>query len=113
MTPGRVGREPRPVGPQRTCVGCRRIRPRSELIRVIRMPTGSVEVDPGRTHAGRGAYVCPQSPCIDESVRRGRFSHAFRAPSVAMPTAVEDLRRLLGSEISRSTVRFTSPEGRG
>ncbi|MEW6046232.1 MAG: YlxR family protein [Bacillota bacterium] len=55
----------------RTCVGCRQVRPKRELIRVVRAPDGSVSVDSTGKRSGRGAYVCPRTACL-EAARKGR-----------------------------------------
>ena len=57
--------------PLRTCAGCREIAPRPSLIRVVRLPTGSVEVDPAGARPGRGAYVHPARACILAAVPQG------------------------------------------
>ena len=57
--------------PLRTCAGCREIAPRSSLIRVVRLPDGSVEVDPDGTRPGRGAYIHPARACIQDAVPQG------------------------------------------
>ncbi len=84
----------RPAGsaPLRTCVGCRRVRPQAELLRLIRGPEGFVEPDPRRRRGGRGAYLCRSESCLDEALRRGRWGHAFRAPATLRPETVERLR---------------------
>ncbi len=54
--------------PQRTCVACRRVRPKRELIRVVRAPDGKVTVDEtGKAH-GRGAYLCRDRTCWEKGV---------------------------------------------
>lgn len=57
--------------PQRTCLGCQNVRPKRDMIRIIRTRQGSVEIDPSGKKPGRGAYVCPSMDCLDK-VRRGR-----------------------------------------
>ena len=66
--------------PQRSCVACGRARPKRELIRVVRTPAGEVKVDPTGKVSGRGAYVCPEAPCIERGVRGGRLQHALEVP---------------------------------
>ena len=44
--------------PMRMCVGCREMKPKRELIRVVRSPDGAVSLDPVGKKPGRGAYVC-------------------------------------------------------
>lgn len=67
----------RPV-PQRTCVSCRRTGEKRELVRVVRTPQGTVEVDRTGKKPGRGAYVCGERDCWDRAVRQGRLEHALR-----------------------------------
>lgn len=52
----------RPI-PQRTCVGCREVRPKRELIRIVRTATEAVEIDPTGKKSGRGAYLCKAKAC--------------------------------------------------
>ncbi|MBM3319331.1 MAG: YlxR family protein [Candidatus Eisenbacteria bacterium] len=55
-------REARSDGPIRTCLGCRGQRPQRELIRFVRAARGGIRI--GRTHPGRGFYVCARSECV-------------------------------------------------
>lgn len=72
-------RRPRPV-PQRTCVGCRTVRPKRELVRVVRAPDGTVSVDLTGRRAGRGAYLCPSEACLDSAVKGKRLERALQRP---------------------------------
>lgn len=84
---------PRPTGPIRTCIGCRRRRPQPELLRLVRTDVGTYAI--GRTLPGRGAWLCRDDPgCFDEAVRRGGLARAFRLRPD--PVAVETLRAALG-----------------
>ena len=67
--------------PTRTCLGCRRRRPKTEMVRLVRRADGRVEAD--RTAAGRGAYVCATDECLERALRPARLTHAFRKPSEA------------------------------
>ena len=49
------------------CVGCREMKPKKELIRVVRQPSGQVMLDRTGKAAGRGAYVCPDSACLEKA----------------------------------------------
>jgi uncharacterized protein len=71
--------------PSRTCLGCREARPKGRLVRLIRLPSGIVVVDASARAAGRGAYVCPDTGCVEQALVRGRLAHAFRKPCVASP----------------------------
>lgn len=63
--------------PQRSCVACRRVRPKREMKRVVRTPTGQVVVDPSGKQSGRGAYVCPTSACLSQALQRNLFERAL------------------------------------
>ena len=64
--------------PQRTCVACRKVRPKRQLIRLVRSSNGSVEVDTGGKKVGRGAYLCRAQGCWEVGLRDGRLEHALR-----------------------------------
>lgn len=66
--------------PERTCVGCRTVRPKMEMVRVVRQPDGTVDLDTGGKMPGRGAYVCPDAKCLDEAVKRKALDRALRVP---------------------------------
>lgn len=55
--------------PMRTCVGCRRTRPKSELLRLV-ATQDTVLVDERQRLPGRGAYVCRDPRCVDAAARR-------------------------------------------
>ena len=67
-------------GPERTCVGCRRRRPKHDLVRLVRAH-GVVTVDARGVRPGRGAYVCADAPCVERALRPGRLAHALRGTS--------------------------------
>ena len=46
--------------PMRQCLGCREMKPKRELIRVVRSPEGEISLDFKGKASGRGAYVCPK-----------------------------------------------------
>ena len=76
--------------PKRQCVACRQMRPKRELVRVVRTPAGDVRVDMTGKASGRGAYVCPADECADLAVRDRRLEHALEV-SIPHPV-VEELR---------------------
>jgi len=63
--------------PQRTCLGCRQIRAKRELIRVVFTPDGTIEIDTSGKKAGRGAYFCPTWECWEEGLKGKRLEHAL------------------------------------
>ena len=73
--------------PQRQCVGCREMKDKKSLLRVVKSPEGEVSLDFGGKKPGRGAYVCHDVACL----KRARKSRALeRAFEVAIPAEVYD-----------------------
>ena len=73
--------------PMRQCLGCREMKPKRELIRVVRSPEGEISLDFRGKKPGRGAYVCPAPECL----KRVRKSRALeRAFSAQLPAQVYD-----------------------
>ncbi|MEO5918926.1 MAG: YlxR family protein [Candidatus Limnocylindrales bacterium] len=68
------------MAPERSCVACRTARPKLELIRIVRSPSGLVTVDPSGRQNGRGAYVCRDRHCITNAIHRGALSRALEIP---------------------------------
>jgi len=62
--------------PQRTCVACGKVRAKRELIRLVHISDGSVEVDTSGKQTGRGAYLCPE--CWEGGLKRRRLDYALR-----------------------------------
>ena len=63
--------------PMRMCLGCQQMKPKRELIRVVRTPEGTVEIDPTGKRNGRGAYICPQLECLQNACKGRRLQKAF------------------------------------
>lgn len=70
------GARPRHV-PQRTCIVCRQVRPKRELIRVVRTPAGHIELDPTGKKSGRGAYLCARRSCWEPALHQGKLEREF------------------------------------
>jgi len=64
--------------PQRTCVACGEVRPQRELVRLVRVSGGGVEVDPVGRKPGRGAYLCPTPDCWQAGLKKGRLEYVLR-----------------------------------
>ena len=64
--------------PQRTCIACREIAGKRELVRLVRTVDGGVEVDVTGRKAGRGAYLCRSRQCWEYGLKSGRLEHALR-----------------------------------
>ncbi len=64
--------------PQRTCVACRKVKTKRELIRLVRISNGNVEVDLSGKKTGRGAYLCQSPECWEVGLKRGQLEHNLR-----------------------------------
>ena len=74
--------------PMRQCVGCREMKPKKELVRVVRAPDGgAITLDFRGKAPGRGAYVCPDAPCLKKAIRSKALERAF---DTAIPQDVYD-----------------------
>ncbi len=73
--------------PQRTCVGCRTVLPKRQLIRLVRTANG-VQVDSTGKLAGRGAYLHDRRACWERALK-GALAHALK-----VDLSPEDRQRL-------------------
>ncbi len=82
--------------PMRMCVACREMKPKKELVRIVRTPEGPVEADLTGKKNGRGAYLCRSEECLEKAIK----IHALdRALDVRLDSAaVENIREILRSE---------------
>lgn len=63
--------------PMRQCLGCRVMRPKAELIRIVRTPEGEIVLDRKGKVNGRGAYVCPHTVCLEGAIKKKAVEHAL------------------------------------
>ena len=73
--------------PARQCIGCMTSRPKKELVRVVRAPSGEISIDPVGKKPGRGAYVCHDVECLKKARKSRALERAF---STAIPPEVYD-----------------------
>ncbi len=73
--------------PMRQCLGCREMKPKKELIRVVKSPEGEISLDFRGKANGRGAYVCPNADCLKKAVKAKALERAF---SCQIPQEVYD-----------------------
>lgn len=77
--------------PQRQCLGCREMKDKKALIRVVRSPQGEITLDFVGKKPGRGAYVCPSRDCLAKARKSRALERAF---STQIPDQVyEELER--------------------
>ena len=63
--------------PMRQCVGCREMKPKKELIRVVKSPEGTISLDFRGKAPGRGAYVCPDPACLKRAMKSKALDRGF------------------------------------
>ena len=78
--------KPRKI-PQRQCVGCRTMKEKRELIRVVKTPEGEIVLDVTGKKSGRGAYVCPDMQCLKKARKSRALERAFE---LSIPEEVYD-----------------------
>lgn len=64
--------------PERTCIACREIKPKNELIRIVRGVDGTVSIDFTGKASGRGAYICDDEACIRKCVKQKALNKVFK-----------------------------------
>ena len=64
--------------PQRTCVGCRKIRPKREMVRIVRTSDQGVKIDESGKASGRGAYLCRERKCWEKALAEKRLEYALK-----------------------------------
>ena len=63
--------------PMRRCVGCREMKEKRELLRIVKDNEGKIFVDPTGKKNGRGAYVCKSTSCFAQARKAKSLSHEF------------------------------------
>ncbi len=71
--------------PLRKCTGCGEMKPKKELVRIVKDPEGAISLDRTGKKAGRGAYICPDEACLIAARKARRLEKAF---SCQIPDAV-------------------------
>jgi predicted RNA-binding protein YlxR (DUF448 family) len=81
--------------PQRTCVGCREVSGKRQLIRLVRTCEGGVEIDETGKRSGRGAYLCRRRSCWETALQRKHLEHALRLSNPLTKENLDTLRAYL------------------
>ena len=82
--------------PMRMCTGCGQMKPKKELVRVVKSPQDEISLDLTGRSPGRGAYVCRNIECLKKARKAKRFERAF---SCKIPDEVYDR---MEEELSRN-----------
>ena len=87
--------------PMRMCVGCREMKPKKELLRVVRSPEGEISFDLTGRKPGRGAYVCHSQECLLRAIKQKQLERTFSAP---IYDEVRDALTAQNADIHKETV---------
>lgn len=63
--------------PERMCCGCGLMKPKKELIRIVKTPENEIKLDCTGRLNGRGAYICPDNACLTKAKKSGRIERSF------------------------------------
>ncbi|HOM01219.1 MAG TPA: YlxR family protein [Acetivibrio sp.] len=63
--------------PMRMCLGCQEMRPKKELIRVVKNKENEISLDFNGKKPGRGAYICKSISCFEKARKGRKFERAF------------------------------------
>lgn len=79
--------------PLRQCIGCREMKPKNELVRIIRTPENDICLDKTGKKNGRGAYLCPNPDCYKKAVKSKGIERALK---VEIP---DEIYKMIGEEL--------------
>jgi len=65
--------------PRRTCVGCRSIKAKREMVRLVRTRQGHIEIDTTGKKEGRGVYICPDSACWEKAMKGQQLERTLKS----------------------------------
>lgn len=76
--------------PLRQCIGCQEMKPKKELIRVLRTPEDEFTIDSTGKKNGRGAYICHSHECLEKAIKSKGLDRSFKT---SIPKEVYDKLR--------------------
>jgi hypothetical protein len=85
--------------PERTCIGCRGVFKKDEVVRIVAGPAGYV-IDYREKLPGRAAYVCPRIDCIRKALSKGNLSRSLNC-KVSPPEEQEFISQLVASSTEK------------
>ena len=91
--------------PMRMCTGCREMKEKRELIRVVRGPDGDVSLDPTGKKSERGAYVCRRTECLKRAIKQKQLERQLQV------TLTEEVSEALNAELERLSREDAQTDG--
>lgn len=83
--------------PLRMCLGCKEMKAKKELIRVVRNNEGEISIDLVGKKPGRGAYICRSADCLEKAIKAKRLEKAFE--TTIGSEIYDDLKNQLVTEV--------------
>ena len=77
--------------PMRTCIGCNQIKPKKELIRIVKNKENEITIDKTGKANGRGAYICDNAECLERAIKSKRLERNFEIQ--INPEIYDELRK--------------------
>lgn len=86
--------------PQRTCIACRVVKPKKEMIRLVNTGVNGIQLDRQGRQAGRGAYLCRLPDCWETGINGSKLERALRGTLTAdsRQRLVYELKELCGGQ---------------
>ena len=99
--------------PMRMCVGCREMKEKKALLRIVRNAQGEISFDRIGKAPGRGAYICKSKDCLTKAVRQQQLDRALEAKidEAVLSQLMEEVDADLSA--TRFTRCWASPCARG
>ena len=85
--------------PMRQCIGCGEMKPKKEMLRIIKTAEEEILLDTTGRKNGRGAYICPNSECLKKAVKGKGLERSFK---MAIP---KDVYEMLTKEMEEFETR--------
>ena len=84
--------------PLRKCTGCQEMKNKKELVRVVRNAQGEFSLDLKGKAPGRGAYICPNTQCLEKAKKSKGLERSFKSavPSEVYETIKQQLEDIYG-----------------
>lgn len=80
--------------PMRQCIGCREMKSKKEMLRIIRTPSEDIVLDTTGRQNGRGAYICRNSACLQKAVKNRGLERSLkiRIPDTVYEQLKEEMK---------------------
>ena len=64
--------------PLRMCIVCKEMKPKKELIKIVKNKDGDIFIDNSYKANGRGAYLCRNKICLDKCIKQKSLNKNFK-----------------------------------